>query len=245
MALRREATAPQSEVDALVRRIESVRRRIARLNQPGRRNVPVLDYEKQFDPAIGEFNIHHPGTHMPATTDANLVYYHDGEWKMPPPVGPWPVARITGDVQIDPNTDVNLGAEDTGATYSEAFDDLDYLQFGEDEDGIQVKAGLYLINSFCRYVPTGGVVGGAKRHWVTTDPDGSTKNPYLFMDWGREGIISFDAEHLNFSAIQNVAIDQVAPFYYRPWAHQLTAFVRRFIYSFTIWRISDAHPDDT
>lgn len=81
MPLRRQSTAPASPVDALVRQIVDLERQVVKLRQPGRVSLPVLDYEKQIDPTVGEVAIHHPGNHPLATDASPFVYWHENEWR--------------------------------------------------------------------------------------------------------------------------------------------------------------------
>lgn len=80
MPLRRESVSPQDQVDALTKRIKELEQTVARLRQPGRSSIQVLDYTRQIEPIEGEVVVNHPGVHNPADATSPIVYFHDGTW---------------------------------------------------------------------------------------------------------------------------------------------------------------------
>src|SRR5262245_7381783 len=250
MALRR-GNAPQDEVAAIQDRIALLERKVTSIEQPGARGLQVMDYEQQFDPAIGEMNIHHPGTHVVATPDAGVVYWHDEDWRMLP-AGGWPRASISnGEVFVVDHQDVNVFGVEPGSNGFFTVQSNGHVERPDDDDGLILHTGLWLLRLELEIDCILGPVGGWQRAWITTDPTGADKDPNMVMDWSAESHTSLVGSNLSFTALINVPLDQFDPFYLRLWGHQLANFnapgdsFLRFETQMTVFRVSDHYPIGT
>lgn len=83
MALRRKATAPQTQFDVVNERIERLEKQVKSLRQAGPTTIQAADISVYAEPIPWETVINHPGTHADAAPTDPLVYYHPGTIDQP------------------------------------------------------------------------------------------------------------------------------------------------------------------